>query len=141
MPLFLFLYFYNIHKIIKDPLRKSGGKKMKWQTTQQLKQLLCKLVQYPSVSGSQAEVLLPQYVVEQLSTLDYFQENKRHLQLNPTGDGRYFVTALEKLNVPVLNVGPVGRDAHKWTERLNVPFAFETVKDLLLYTIEKVFEE
>jgi arginine utilization protein RocB len=71
---------------------------MKWQTTQQLKQLLCKLVQYPSVSGSQAEVLLPQYIVEQLSTLDYFRENKKHLQLNPTGDGRYFVTALVKKN-------------------------------------------
>jgi arginine utilization protein RocB len=69
---------------------------MKWQTTQQLKQLLCQFVQYPSVSGSQAEVLLPQYIVEQLSTLDYFRENKEHLQLNPTGDGRYFVTALVK---------------------------------------------
>ncbi|RAK20512.1 arginine utilization protein RocB [Anoxybacillus vitaminiphilus] len=69
---------------------------MKWQTTQQLKQLLCQFVQCPSVSGSQAEVLLPQYIVEQLSTLDYFRENKEHLQLNPTGDGRYFVTALVK---------------------------------------------
>jgi arginine utilization protein RocB len=69
---------------------------MKWQTTQQLKQLLCELVHYPSISGSQAEVLLPQYVAQQLGTLDYFQENKEHLQLNPTGDGRYFVTALVK---------------------------------------------
>ncbi|WP_044749291.1 M20/M25/M40 family metallo-hydrolase [Bacillus alveayuensis] len=69
---------------------------MKWQTTQQLKELLCQFVQYPSVSGSQAEVLLPQYIVEQLGALDYFRENKKHLQLNPTGDGRYFVTALVK---------------------------------------------
>jgi arginine utilization protein RocB len=71
---------------------------MKWQTKQQLKQLLCELVHYPSVSGSQAEVLLPQYVAQQLGALDYFQENKEYLQLNPTGDGRYFVTALVKKN-------------------------------------------
>jgi len=71
---------------------------MKWQTTEQLKQLLCELVHYPSISGSQAEVLLPQYVAQQLGRLDYFQENKEYLKLNPTGDGRYFVTALVKKN-------------------------------------------
>jgi arginine utilization protein RocB len=41
--------------------------------------------------------------------------------------------------VPVLNIGPIGRDAHQWTERLNVPFAFETVKEWLEYTIKEVF--
>jgi len=71
---------------------------MRWQTTEQLKQLLCELVHYPSISGSQAEVLLPQYVAQQLGRLDYFQENKEYLKLNPTGDGRYFVTALVKKN-------------------------------------------
>jgi arginine utilization protein RocB len=69
---------------------------MKWQTTQQLKQLLCNLVEYPSVSGSEAEVLLAHYIVEQLGTLEYFLGNKEHLQLHPIGDGRYFVTALVK---------------------------------------------
>lgn len=49
------------------------------------------------------------------------------------------IEALAEFNVPVLNVGPVGRDAHQWTERLNVPFAFETVKDWLVYTLEMVF--
>jgi len=71
---------------------------MRWQTTEQLKQLLCELVHYPSISGSQAEVLLPQYIAQQLGRLDYFQENKEYLKLNPTGDGRYFVTALVKKN-------------------------------------------
>jgi arginine utilization protein RocB len=69
---------------------------MKWQTTQQLKQLLCRLVEYPSISGTEAEVLLAQYIAEQLLTLDYFQGNNEFVQLHPTGDGRYFVTALVK---------------------------------------------
>lgn len=69
---------------------------MKWQTTQQLKQLLCRLVEYPSISGTEAEVLLAQYIAEQLLTLDYFQRNNEFVQLHPTGDGRYFVTALVK---------------------------------------------
>jgi arginine utilization protein RocB len=69
---------------------------MKWQTTQQLKQLLCHLVEYPSVSRTEAEVLLAQYIAEQLRTLDYFRENNEFVQLHSTGDGRYFVTALVK---------------------------------------------
>ncbi|OEH94534.1 M20/M25/M40 family metallo-hydrolase [Bacillus solimangrovi] len=49
------------------------------------------------------------------------------------------VKKLQKLNVPVLNLGPSGRDAHKWTERLDVAYSFEkypiifesTIKELL----------
>ncbi|MBB5324066.1 arginine utilization protein RocB [Anoxybacillus tepidamans] len=69
---------------------------MKWQTRQQLKQLLCRLVEYASVSGSEAEVRLAEYIADQLHTLDYFQTNRELVQLHPTGDGRYFVTALVK---------------------------------------------
>jgi arginine utilization protein RocB len=45
---------------------------------------------------TEAEVLLAQYIAEQLRTLDYFQGNNEFVQLHPTGDGRYFVTALVK---------------------------------------------
>lgn len=69
---------------------------MKWQTTEQLKQLLCRLVQYPSISGTEAEVRLAQYIADQLLTLDYFRGINELVQLHPTGDGRYFVTALVK---------------------------------------------
>jgi len=68
----------------------------KWQTKEQMVDFLCDLVKIPSVTGSQAEVDLPAFVVEQLSTLPYFQQNPQHIQANPTGDGRYFVTALVK---------------------------------------------
>ncbi|WP_251026998.1 MIP/aquaporin family protein [Bacillus sp. ISL-46] len=42
---------------------------------------------------------------------------------------------LESLNIPVLNLGPVGKDAHKWTERLDVDNAFEPLRDMLSITV------
>ncbi|NUU74562.1 M20/M25/M40 family metallo-hydrolase [Paenibacillus xylanilyticus] len=38
---------------------------------------------------------------------------------------------MEQLAIPVMNLGPYGKDAHKWTERLNVHYAFVTMPDLL----------
>ncbi|USG66843.1 M20/M25/M40 family metallo-hydrolase [Brevibacillus ruminantium] len=68
----------------------------KWQTKEQLIELLAKLVHSPSVTGSKAEVELAAVIADELRTLPYFQENPEYVQLNPTGDGRYFVTALVK---------------------------------------------
>jgi arginine utilization protein RocB len=48
---------------------------------------------------------------------------------------------LQELNLPVLNVGPVGRDAHKWTERLDVDYAFETLADMLAAAINILVDE
>jgi arginine utilization protein RocB len=70
----------------------------RWQTKEQLLDLLCSIVSIPSVTGSQAEGTLPNYVVEQFNKLPYFQQYPEHLQLSPTGDGRFFVTALVKKN-------------------------------------------
>ena len=46
---------------------------------------------------------------------------------------------LEEFDVPVLNMGPVGRDAHQWTERLDIDYAFETLLDMLPVCIQKLF--
>ncbi|WP_439741212.1 M20/M25/M40 family metallo-hydrolase [Bacillus pseudomycoides] len=70
----------------------------KWQSKEQLVQLLSDLVEIPSITGSEAEIILPDFVVGQLTDLDYFKQNPNHVQKNPTGDGRYFVTALVKKN-------------------------------------------
>ena len=67
----------------------------KWQSKEQLVQLLSSLVEIPSITGSEAEVILPDFVVEQLSDLQYFKQNPHHLQ-KIRQDGRYFVTALVK---------------------------------------------
>ncbi|SEN69864.1 M20/M25/M40 family metallo-hydrolase [Lihuaxuella thermophila] len=68
----------------------------KWATKEQLTDLLCDLVRIPSITGSEAEIELAEFLVEQLRNLPYFQKHRDHLQLFPTGDGRYFVTALVK---------------------------------------------
>lgn len=52
----------------------------KWQSKEQLVQLLSNLVEIPSITGSEAEVILPDFVVEQLSDLHYFKQNPHHLQ-------------------------------------------------------------
>ncbi|MED4751582.1 M20/M25/M40 family metallo-hydrolase [Brevibacillus choshinensis] len=68
----------------------------KWQTKEQLVDLLCNIVSIPSVTGSLAEKQLPGYVVEQLRSLPYYQAHPDHVRANPTEDGRHFVTALVK---------------------------------------------
>ena len=68
----------------------------KWATKEGLLDLLCDLVRVPSVTGTDAEVSVAQEVVKKLGALPYFQQQPDHLQLQPTEDGRYFVTALVK---------------------------------------------
>ncbi|MGH0544074.1 hypothetical protein ACQVPW_21505 [Bacillus cereus] len=48
------------------------------------------------------------------------------------------VREIEEFDVPVLNMVPVGKDAHQWTERLDVNYAFETLLDMLPKCIEKL---
>lgn len=43
--------------------------------------------------------------------------------------------AMGQLQIPVLNLGPAGRDAHKRTERLEAEFAFRSLPDLLTAAI------
>ena len=52
---------------------------------EQLIQLLSSLVEIPSITGTEAEVILPDFVVEQLSDLQYFKENPHHLQKSDWG--------------------------------------------------------
>ncbi|EIT87130.1 hypothetical protein A374_02714 [Fictibacillus macauensis ZFHKF-1] len=46
---------------------------------------------------------------------------------------------MKQLTMPVMNVGPLGRDAHKWTERLNVS-SFMKTHALIAYTIETLLK-
>lgn len=45
---------------------------------------------------------------------------------------------LVKLDVPVLNIGPSGKDAHKNTERLELDYSFRVVPKLLKLFVEKL---
>lgn len=43
---------------------------------------------------------------------------------------------IKALNIPALDYGCYGKDAHKWTERLYKPYSFEVLPELILKTIE-----
>jgi len=68
----------------------------RWQSKDSLVDLLCSLVEYPSITGSQAEIALVEYLFQQLSERPYFQENPEHVKLHPLDDGRRLLTALVK---------------------------------------------
>lgn len=75
----------------------------KWQTKEQLVALLSKLVSFRSVTGSSDEITIAREIAGEIKSLPYFQENPDHVRLHPTGDGRYFVTALAKKGENVRN--------------------------------------
>lgn len=74
-----------------------------------------------------------------LCDLSYFaledaEEVLSYLKPNmPTLDRTYSLPleAIEKISVPVINYGPHGRDAHKYTERLLVDYSFAQVPVIL----------
>lgn len=68
----------------------------KWQTKDQLVDLLCSLVEYPSITGSSAEIALAEFLYYQLAERSYFHKNPEHLKLHPLKDGRQLLTALVK---------------------------------------------
>ena len=45
---------------------------------------------------------------------------------------------IKEFNVPAVNYGVYGKDAHKWTERVYKPYSFETLPKLLFKTIEEL---
>lgn len=48
------------------------------------------------------------------------------------------VRAIQKISMPVVNIGPYGKDAHKLTERLSIPYSFDIQPFLLKRTIERL---
>ncbi|WP_226582811.1 M20/M25/M40 family metallo-hydrolase [Halobacillus litoralis] len=47
---------------------------------------------------------------------------------------------MESITMPVINIGPVGRDAHQWTERLELTYSFEKLPKILTHTIHEFFK-
>lgn len=46
------------------------------------------------------------------------------------------VEAAKDLNIPAFNFGCLGKDAHKWTERVNIPYTFEILPEIIADLIE-----
>jgi arginine utilization protein RocB len=51
------------------------------------------------------------------------------------------VTEIRAANIPAVNLGVFGKDAHKWTERLNKPYAFNVLPQLIERFIGKILVE
>ncbi len=48
--------------------------------------------------------------------------------------------SIRDLNIPSVNFGCYGKDAHKWTERVYMPYSFGVLPDLLLETVKYYLE-
>ena len=70
-------------------------------------------------------------------------ENLDNLASNIVGYGINYslpLEALSKLNIPSVVFGGEGKDLHKYSERLNVPYSFEVVPELYKYIIHSVLK-
>ena len=67
-----------------------------WQTKKELTDLLCSLVNHQSISGTNAEIALAEYLSHLLAQKTYFQTHPDQLNLHPLDDGRHLLTALVK---------------------------------------------
>jgi arginine utilization protein RocB len=50
------------------------------------------------------------------------------------------VETIKKLDLPVMNIGGYGKDAHKNTERLHLDYSFRIYPELLAYAIEQLLK-
>ena len=45
------------------------------------------------------------------------------------------IETIKSLNIPALDFGVYGKDAHKWMERVNKPYSFEILPELILEAV------
>lgn len=58
----------------------------------------------------------------------------------PVWGSRYSLPleAMAELNIPFINLGPLGKDAHKYTERLCISYSFDKTAQLVLDTVMNI---
>ena len=67
-----------------------------WSKPESLRELLCELVSWDSITLTEGERTFAPKVMDKLRELEYFQEHTSHLQMHDAGLGRHAVTALYK---------------------------------------------
>lgn len=71
--------------------------------------------------------------------IDDTKESIKLLKDNFPGMSSLYPVPLEKiqkLNIPAVNYGCYGKDAHKWTERVHIPYTFGILPELIRKTID-----
>ena len=48
------------------------------------------------------------------------------------------IREIQEISMPVVNIGPYGKDAHKLSERVSVPYSFDAMPLILQQTLEKL---
>jgi arginine utilization protein RocB len=48
------------------------------------------------------------------------------------------LSMMSQLNIPFINIGPLGKDAHKYTERLCLSYSFDMVSELVMDTVKNI---
>ncbi|OZU90038.1 hypothetical protein CIL03_02560 [Virgibacillus indicus] len=48
---------------------------------------------------------------------------------------------MDQLTMPVLNIGPLGKDPHQWTERLELTYSFDYLPSILTEAIHQLFKQ
>jgi arginine utilization protein RocB len=67
--------------------------------------------------------------------------NVKRLTRNMPAWGKKYqlpVEAIQSINMPVVNIGPFGKDAHKLSERLSIPYSLDAMPLILKNTIENL---
>ena len=66
------------------------------------------------------------------------ESDLQSLTRNLPGWGPAYSIPFEEIaqtDAPIVNIGPMGRDAHKYTERLDLPYSLNTLPDLIRFFI------
>ncbi|MDN4606703.1 M20/M25/M40 family metallo-hydrolase [Sporosarcina highlanderae] len=69
------------------------NEKMKWNTPEDLEELLCEVVGWDSRTGTEGEIEFATKVLKKILEMQYFQENSSHIHFHDAGKGRSAVTA------------------------------------------------
>jgi len=94
------------------------------------------------------EKILKQKYFQGLSDLSYFalqdaEDVIEYLAGNTPSWGfryKFPIEEIKKLNIPVLNFGPHGRNPHKYTERILTNYSFDIGPKLLRFLVNEIFD-
>lgn len=68
----------------------------------------------------------------------------RALKRNTPGFGAFYdlpLEAMQKLDLPVVDIGPFGKDAHKFTERIEKNYTFKVAPELVYKTVMNLLQD
>ncbi|ACB86332.1 M20/M25/M40 family metallo-hydrolase [Natranaerobius thermophilus] len=83
-----------------------------------------------------------------ISDLSYFavpesEDIAKYMNPNMPANNHVYnlpIEEISKLDVSVINVGPMGKDAHQYTERLHMPFFTEKAPKILEFTVNEILK-